>query len=97
MHPVNAERFNISHIKKKTVKTQIFSDLIKDNFDFLNIDCEGNDLKILKTIDLKRYTPKLINIEVSSNDKKDIYDYLNLNNYKILEIKSMSHIFKKEN
>jgi len=97
MHPVNAERFNINHIKKKTIKTQIFSDLIKDNFDFLNIDCEGNDLQILKTIDLKRYTPKLINIEVSSKDKKGIYDYLNLNNYKILEIKSMSHIFKKEN
>ena len=97
MNPVNAERFDINHIKKKTIKTQIFSDLIKDNFDFLNIDCEGNDLQILKTIDLKRYTPKLINIEVSSNDKKDIYDYLNLNNYKILEIKSMSHIFKKEN
>ena len=28
MHPVNAERFNINHIKKKTIKTQIFSDLI---------------------------------------------------------------------
>ena len=91
----NSEKFKLSKIKRKNIDTQIFSDLIKKNFDFLNIDCEGNDYKILKTIDLKKYTPKLINIEVSENNKKDIYSYLNLNGYEILEIKSLSHIFKR--
>ena len=43
----------------------------------MNIDCEGNDLKILKTIDLKKFTPKIINIEVSKDNKKQIYEYLN--------------------
>ena len=73
----------------KEQKTKTFPELIKDNFDFLNIDCEGNDFKILKTIDLKRYTPKMINIEVSSKNKQYIYNYMNLNGYKILEIKSL--------
>ena len=77
--------------------SKTFPDIVKDNFDFLNIDCEGNDFKILKTIDLKKYTPKIINIEVSLNNKKDIYDYMRLNGYKILDVKSLSHIFKKDN
>ena len=35
---------------------------------------EGNDLKILKTIDLKKYTPEIINIEVSKDNEKEIYN-----------------------
>jgi len=91
----NSKNFEIKNPKKVKVRTKIFSDLVKDNFDFLNIDCEGNDYKILKTIDLKKYTPKLINIEIDLKNKKNIYDYLNSNGYKILEVKSLSHIFKR--
>ena len=93
----NSKNFKFKDLKKISVKTKIFPELIKDNFDFLNIDCEGNDFKILKTIDLKRYTPKIINIEISLDHKKDIYNYMDLNGYKILDIKSLSHIFIKEN
>ncbi|MDA8701964.1 FkbM family methyltransferase [Candidatus Pelagibacter bacterium] len=93
----NSKNFKFKDLKKISVKTKIFPELIKDNFDFLNIDCEGNDFKILKTIDFKRYTPKIINIEVSLDYKKDIYNYMDLNGYKILDIKSLSHIFIKEN
>ena len=92
----NSKNFKFKNLKKISVKTKIFPELIKDNFDFLNIDCEGNDFKILKTIDLKRYTPKIINIEISLDHKKDIYNYMDLNGYKILDIKSLSHIFIKE-
>ena len=92
----NSKNFKFKDLKKISIKTKIFPDLIKDNFDFLNIDCEGNDFKILKTIDFKRYTPKIINIEVSLDYKKDIYNYMDLNGYKILDIKSLSHIFIKE-
>mgnify|MGYP001589230392 FL=1 len=93
----NSKNFKFKDLKKISVKTKIFPELIKDNFDFLNIDCEGNDFKILKTIDFKKYTPKIINIEVSFDYKKDIYNYMDLNGYKILDIKSLSHIFIKEN
>ena len=93
----NSKNFQFKDLKKINIKTKIFPELVNVNFDFLNIDCEGNDFKILKTIDLKKYTPKIINIEVSLNNKKDIYDYMRLNGYKILDIKSLSHIFKKDN
>ena len=92
----NSKNFQFKDLKKINIKTKTFPDIVKDNFDFLNIDCEGNDFKILKTIDLKKYTPKIINIEVSMSNKKDIYDYMHLNDYKILDIKSLSHIFKKD-
>ena len=95
VYPENLKEFKLKDFKKMKFQTSLFPELVKDNFDFLNIDCEGNDYKILKTIDLKKYTPKLINIEVSENNKKDIYSYLNSNSYEILEIKSLSHIFKR--
>jgi len=91
----NSKNFKFKNLKQMNIKTTIFSKLIKDNFDFLNIDCEGNDFKILKTIDLKKYTPKMINIEVSLDNKKNIYDYMHVNGYKILDVKSLSHIFIK--
>ena len=57
---------------------------MKEKFDFLNIDCEGNDYNILKTINLKKFKPKIICIEVSKKNKKLIYKYLNTNHYKLL-------------
>ena len=95
MHSENQRKFNLKNLKKIKFQTNIFPELVKDNFDFLNIDCEGNDLKILKTIDLNKYTPKLINIEVSESNKVEIYEYLNSFGYDIFDIKSVSHIFKK--
>ena len=96
IYPENKKIFDFKNSKKIKLKTKIFSQLIKDNFDFLNIDCEGNDLKILKTIDFKLYTPQIINIEVSENNKKEIYSYLNSSGYELFEIKHLSHIFKKK-
>ena len=90
----NSKNFNFKHLKKKKIQTKIFSEIVEDSFDFLNIDCEGNDYKIIKTIDLKKYKPKLINIEVSKENKNNIYNYLNQNGYELLAIKSLSHIFK---
>ena len=91
----NVQKFNLKNLKKLKIKSKIFPQLIKENFDFLNIDCEGSDLKILKTIDLKKYTPRVIIVEVSKKDKNEIYNYLNIYGYKIFEIKSLSHIFIK--
>ena len=97
MSPENSKNFKFKNIKKIKVNTQLFSEVVKENFDFLNIDCEGNDYKILKTINLKKYTPEIINIEVSEENKLDIYNYMHDNSYKLLDIKSLSHIFKRDN
>ena len=91
----NIKKFELMNIQKKTVQTTLFYKLVQNNFNFLNIDCEGNDLKILKTIDLKKFTPEIINIEVSKENQKGIYKYLNFHGYRIHQVKSLSHIFKK--
>jgi len=93
----NIKNFKIKNFKKNRIKSKIFPKIIKKKFDFLNIDCEGNDYKILKTINLQKYKPKLICVEVSKESKKSIYNYLNSNNYEILAVRSLSHIFKYKN
>tara|TARA_B100000902_G_C27300521_1_gene912500 strand:+ start:337 stop:999 length:663 start_codon:yes stop_codon:yes gene_type:complete len=91
----NFNNFDIKNYKKKKVETKLFKDLIHNNFDYLNIDCEGNDYKILKSIDLKYFTPKVIIIEVNQQYKDKIYDYLNINGYKLYKVQTLSHIFVK--
>jgi len=95
------KNFNSGKIKysKKRSLTKKFSDLVTHNFDFLNIDCEGEDLVILKTIDFNKFTPQLICIEIYSDEvdyKKNTYDYLNKFNYDLLGVKNFSHIFEKK-
>ena len=46
---------------------QILSDHFNDGIDFLSIDTEGVDAKILKSIDLTRFRPKMICIEASDD------------------------------
>jgi len=90
----NIKNLKINKFKKIKIKIKVFSIVVREKFDFLNIDCEGNDYNILKTINLKKYRPKIICIEVSKKNKKFIYKYLNSNHYKLLAIRSLSHIFK---
>lgn len=83
---------------KKKAFTKKFSELINFNFDFLNIDCEGEDLNILKTIDFKKFTPNLICIEINSDEKNyehRVYSLLKKYNYQMLCVKNFSHIFEK--
>ena len=51
--------------------------------DFLSIDTEGKDFEVLKSLNLKRYAPKYICIEIYNNNilkfdikKNQIYKYL---------------------
>jgi len=44
--------------------------LLKQKIDFLTIDVEGFDFKVLKSIDLSKYSPKLILIENNGDDGK---------------------------
>jgi hypothetical protein len=90
----NIKNFKIKKYQKIKIKTKVFSNVVREKFDFLNIDCEGNNYNILKTIDLKKFNPKIICIEVSGENKNFIYKYLNSNHYKLLTIRSLSHIFK---
>ena len=92
----NLNNFDIKNYKKKQVETKLFKNLVNNNFDYLNIDCEGHDYKILKSIDLNYFTPKVIIIEVGQKNKDSIYNHLEINGYQIYKIQTLSHIFVKK-
>lgn len=96
MYTRHLDNLKAAYVKHK-VFTKKFTDIVKSNFDFLNIDCEGEDYEILKSINLKKFTPKIICIEIV-NDKKIkqlIHDYLLNFNYRILSVKKFSYIYEK--
>ena len=92
-------------IIKKKIETFTFSEIIKNHnikfkkIDFLNIDTEGSDFNVLKSINIQKYKPKLICIEISQFtkkvDKKKILNYLKLNHYKFVYKTSISSFFKR--
>jgi len=57
--------------KKKKIKINsykletILNDLSIQNIDYLNIDAEGNDYKVLSSLNFSRHRPKLISIELN--------------------------------
>lgn len=83
--------------KKYTIECKPLTQIIDDTkfsnkkIDFLNIDAEGHDYEVLQGLDLKKYSPKIICIEISplvdekNKNYKDtkIFKYLLENNYKL--------------
>lgn len=51
--------------------------------DFLSLDTEGYELEILKGLNLDKYTPKYMLIEIYDKDFNDIYNFLISKNYKL--------------
>ena len=64
---------------------------IKQNIDFINIDVEGSDYKVLTQIKIDKYKPKLISIETHNVDGSEsknfsfILEYLSKNNFSIFK------------
>jgi len=54
------------------------------NIDFLSLDTEGYELNILKGLNLNKYRPKYMLIEVYTYDYENIISFLKENNYKLL-------------
>ena len=97
----------LNNYKTKKVKTSNFENIInKTKFsdrqiDFLNIDCEGSDFDVLSLIDLKKYKPKMICVEINSYTFKNIedsniYKLLLKNNYILFKSFINSQIFVKK-
>ena len=73
---------------KTIVKTRTLNKVINESpykdiqIDVLSIDAEGVDFKVLKSLDIKKYSPKIIIIE---DHHKKIEDILETDTYKFLE------------
>ena len=92
-HAVFYEKTFGSKIKKpKKIRTRKLSEIFRKNgvfkVDFMNIDVEGHELSVLKSINLKKFDIKVICIEVLKHNLKAIIEskkvirHLNKNGFK---------------
>ena len=90
------------NIKEKEIQAFTLDEILKkDKFkdakiDFLNIDVEGADFKVLEGLSFDKFKPELICIEIHDKEIKDskVYKFLNGKNYKLIWSGVFSHLFK---
>tara|TARA_A100001011_G_C14284075_1_gene832854 strand:- start:916 stop:1524 length:609 start_codon:yes stop_codon:yes gene_type:complete len=94
-----------------TVKSDSLNSILENSkyrnkkIDFLNLDIEGNELKALKSLNFKKYKPKLICVEIHnqrmSKDKDNyyiknpIYKFLCSKGYRLMWKNGFSFILKR--
>jgi FkbM family methyltransferase len=67
-----------------------------DNFDYLSVDVEGWELEVLKGIDFKKYTPKVLLVENVLNNP-EYNSYLSQYGYKLIDfIENQDQLYIKE-
>ena len=76
--------------KIKEINSYKLNTILKKNkiakFDYLNIDVEGAEIQVLNGLDIKKYKPKLITLEINNflnalDSKTSINNHLLKNNY----------------
>jgi len=99
-HAKNAFQGNI--LNKKILSKRLTSILDESKYkdqkiDFLNIDVEGADFEVLQSLNLNKYSPELICIEVIEKDleNSDVFNFLYKNSYKKIWSGVFSHIFQR--
>ena len=86
----NNQAFNYIDIECKT-----FDNIIKIyNIDFLSLDTEGNELKILQSIDFSKYNIDIITVENNDYDNK-FFNFLTTKNYTFITRLGCDELYKK--
>jgi len=95
-------------VKTASVRTTTLTKILDDNscpgdFDFLNVDCEGHDLEVLYGLNLEKYCPRVICVEIweasEGVDKligSQIHQYLTKNGYSLYSWAILSAIYVKQ-
>ena len=98
-------------LQQKTVKTNTLNNILElskyknRKIDFFNLDVEGHELNVLKSLNFKKYKPSLICIEIHNHEEmyNQNSDYLNRNpihkyllkkKYKVVWSHDFSYIYK---
>ena len=102
--------FGIKKFKKKRVKTENINYLLKRNkvkkIDFFNIDIEGHELKVLKSLDFNYFDIQVICIEIVNyktfikslkSNKYEIVNLLKKKKYTLKFKSEINYIFVKKN
>ena len=93
--PINQQNSMIENAQAKKIEIDCFklNSILDENkikkIDYLNIDAEGNDYKVISTFDFKRFKPQLISIEFNNYDidkllESDIHIFMRDNDYKLI-------------
>ena len=98
-----AETVFQGNIKEKKIQAFTLDKILnRDKYknskiDFLDIDVEGADLKVLEGLSFDKFKPELVCVEIHTKKKKksDIYNFLIDKNYELLWSGVFSHIFKR--
>jgi FkbM family methyltransferase len=86
MSSINGSRVNgakITRIKARTLENILDEHSNNKIIDLLSLDVEGYELNVLKGLNLKKYRPTYLLIEIYNNQYSDICNFLSENNYKL--------------
>ncbi len=88
--------FNYSDKNFFYIETKTFNQIINKPFDFLNIDIEGSDLEVIKSINLNNYNPLLVCIEILENKEEvEFLKYFKHFKYSLINKIGKSFFFSK--
>tara|TARA_B100001057_G_C22773860_1_gene920790 strand:+ start:258 stop:992 length:735 start_codon:yes stop_codon:yes gene_type:complete len=104
----NHHNIKESEILEKKIKTRNLNNILDDhkfyNIDFMNLDIEGHELKVLETLNFNKINIKYLCIEMIGHNEESILnnrkikDILSQNNFKLIKnYYDFNFIYKKEN
>jgi hypothetical protein len=89
-------------LKMTPIKVTTLTDVIKQSvfraqhFHYLNVDCEGKDLSVLKGLNFARYSPDLITVEaLTKAAQAEFTAFLENLGYELTDIVRLTLFFKK--
>jgi FkbM family methyltransferase len=99
----HAKKFMQGNIKEKKIQAFTLDEILKKDkynntkIDFLDIDVEGADLKVLEGLSFDIYKPELVCVEIHEKEFKNskIYSFLDEKKYELIWSGVFSHIFKR--
>ena len=103
----NHHNIKESEIFEKKIKTRNLNNILDDhkfyNIDFMNLDIEGHELKVLETLDFDKINIRYLCIEMIEHNKESVMNnekiknLLSQNNFKLIKNFDFNFIYKREN
>ncbi len=101
----NIHNIKEEEITKKKIKTIKLEKVLDENqfyeIDFMNLDIEGHELKVLRTINFKKVKIKYLCVEMinhnsfSIENNNEIENLLKMNNFSLIKKFGFNYIYKK--
>ena len=103
----NHHNIKESEILEKKIMTRNLNNILHDhkfyNIDFMNLDIEGHELKVLETLDFNKINIKYLCIEMIKHNEDSILNnekiknLLSQNNFKLIKNFDFNYIYMREN